>query len=219
MKSFVLLTTLTGLASLALAANTQAADWDQNLYFGVDTGAVFQQDADFAQAGAPTYNATFKTGVRGDFKVGYNLCESAAVELESGVQWDSIDTLSGFSLSANDEPIDLYSVPIMANFVYKLVNQSAWTPYVGVGIGANVGVFDGRIGPSTYRDTSVTFAYQAEAGVKYALAKNASLGVAYKFMGTADQKYNIDFGGGAIDHITIGGVYIHGIFANFTWSF
>jgi opacity protein-like surface antigen len=110
-------------------------------------------------------------------------------------------------------------VPILANFVYKFVNDSAWTPYVGVGVGANIGIFEGHTPGSDFSDTSVSFAFQGEAGVKYALSENASVGIAYKFLGTTEQSYNLAISPYFIDHASFDGNYIHGIFANFTWNF
>jgi opacity protein-like surface antigen len=164
----------------------------------------------------PTWNATFNPGVRGDIAVGYNITGSLAAELETGFMWDSMDKINGRSLSSINQSVDLYSIPILANVVYKFQTKSAWTPYVGVGVGGIVGMFDFKNSSTSYSDTDFTLAYQGEAGVKYALTKNASIGIAYKFLGTLNQRYYLS---GIGDHITLDGVYIHGVFANFTWNF
>lgn len=206
------------LSSLALAAAARAGDWTTNLYVSADAGAIFQQDADLHQSGLPTYSAAFNPGVRADLALGYNVCPDFAVELVPGFMWNSVDKLNGFSLDGSGESIDLYSVPLLANFVFKYSNQSRWTPYAGLGVGANVGFFDGTTPGARFNETDVSLAYQAEAGVKYALAPHAAIGLAYKFYGTTDQDYDLT-ANHYTDHLSFSGVYIHGVFLNFTLNF
>jgi len=210
--------TVAGAVILVSATGAEAADWTQNLYLRADAGAIFQQDADLSQTGAPTYTASFSPGVRVDLAAGYNLTQSLALEVEPGFTWNSIDSLSGHHL-ATGESADLYSVPILANLVYKFHATGGWTPYLGAGIGGDVGIFDGMVRNFDYSDTDLTFAYQAQAGVNYALSDHASIGFAYKFLGTTDQSYSLRATPYYTDHLTIGGVYVHGIFVNFTWNF
>jgi opacity protein-like surface antigen len=195
-----------------------SADWTQNLYVRADAGAIFQQDADLAQSHVPTFTAGFNPGVRVDLAVGYNLTQSLALELEPGFMWNSLDTLNGRSLYPG-EGVDLYSVPILAGVIYKFPTHSNWTPFIGLAVGGNIGILDGTFPRFSVNDTDVTFAYQAQAGISYALSDNASLGVAYKFIGTTDQSYSLAAPDGYVNNVTIGGVYIHGIFVNFNWSF
>ncbi len=212
---------LAAVSTLLLVATTttsHAADWTKNLYLNADAGGIFQQDADFTETGLSSTTAAFNPGVRADIAIGYKLSDSMAVELEPGFAWNSIDTLDGYSLRSGVN-IDLYSVPLLVNFVYTFPTHRGWTPYVGVGAGANIGVFDGTLPAVTVRDTDITFAFQAEAGVKYAVTDNSSFGVAYKFLGTTDQSYDLNLTPYYTDHVTLGGIYIHGIFATFTWNF
>ena len=217
MKTYTHPMKLVGAVLLVSVATMHAADWDR-LYLNADAGATFQQNAHLAQVGYPTLNTSFKPGARGDLAVGYNLNKSCAVELESGFMWNSVAAFDGRSVASLTQAVDIYSVPIMANFIYKFVNTSGWTPYVGVGAGVNVGILQLNYPGFTFSDTDLTFAYQCEAGLRYSLTKNASFGLAYKFYGTTDQVYYLrifDF----TDHSTFSNVYIHGVFASFTWNF
>jgi opacity protein-like surface antigen len=204
------------------AAGARAADWKNNLYFAFDTGGIFQQNADFSENGHATYSAAYDAGVRTDLAIGYRLNETLALEVEPGFAWNSLDTLNGANLGRFGETIDIYSVPILVNLVYTFQPHGNWTPYAGVGIGANIGIFDGSLPSGDYTATDVEFAFQAEAGVRYAVSDHASFGIAYKFLGTTTQNYSIS---GTVnnhvstDNIQFDGIYIHGIFANFTWTF
>lgn len=219
MKISTYLLTATGVALLVSATPIHAADdWTQRLYVNADAGGIFQQDGDFHQTGAPTFSTTFNPGLRTDIALGYNLTKSFAVELEPGFMWNSVDTLDGYGLGPGDS-IDLYSIPVLANLVYKFETHNAWTPYVGVGVGANIGIFDGSLHGSSFQDTDVAFAYQAEAGLKYSFTDHVAVGLAYKFYGTTDQNYDLQTAVNYTDHASFSGVYIHGIFANVTWNF
>lgn len=198
---------------LAASAGTAAADVVTNLYVTADAGAVLQQNADLHQPGLPTDIARFHTGTRGDIAIGYNLSESFALELEPGFMWNSVDTLNGLKFGPGNS-IDLYSVPVLVNAIYKFPTRSGFTPYAGAGIGLNVGTFDGTAPSRTFSASDVTFAYQVEGGVKYALCKHASVGVAYKFFGTTDQDYSLPD-----ERVTLAGVYVHGLFGSLTMNF
>jgi opacity protein-like surface antigen len=106
---------------------------------------------------------------------------------------------------------------LLANVIYKVPTKTAWAPYFGVGVGGVVGTLDLKTSEADFSDTDFTFAYQAEAGLDYALTKNASIGIAYKFLGTLNQHWLL--GGNPSNHLTLDGVYIHSVVARFTWSF
>jgi opacity protein-like surface antigen len=131
--------------------------------------------------------------------------------------WNSMDKINGGPLSSYSQSVDIYSVPVLANVIYKVPTKTSWTPYFGVGAGGVIGIFDLK-GPGTdFSDTDFTFAYQAEAGLDYALTKNASIGIAYKFLGTLDQRWLL--AGNPDNHVTLDGVYIHAVMVKFTWNF
>jgi opacity protein-like surface antigen len=201
---------------LVSVAGAYAAE-PSNFYVTADAGGIFQQDANFRENGF-TETAAFNAGVRADLAVGYNLNENLALEIEPGFMWNSVDTLDGYSLRSG-ESIDLYSVPILVNVVYRIQTGTRWTPYVGAGIGANVGTFEGKLPGLDVSDTTASFAFQGKAGVRYALTENTSVGLAYKFLGTTDQDYSLNMGRNFTDKVTLNGVYVHGVFIDYTWNF
>ena len=221
------------------AAGARASDWSDklhlsatNLYLSADFGGAFQQNAIMTQSLAPGWRptASFNAGNRADIDLGYNLNDSLAVELETGFMWNSMDKVGGASLNSYSQSVDIYSVPVLANVIYKaplklpmltskgpVWLKTSWTPYFGVGAGGVVSMFDLKNSGIDYSDTDFTFAYQAEAGLDHALSKNVSIGIAYKFLGTLNQRYYL--GGAENNHIKLGGVYIHAVVAKLTWTF
>jgi opacity protein-like surface antigen len=217
MKTTIRLITVTGAAFIMSATSASASDWSDNLYLGADAGGAFQQNAVMTQSTlSGRRTTTFNPGIRGDITVGYNLDKSWAVELESGIICNSIDKIGVVSLSSIDQSFDTYSVPILANVVYKVPTGNAWTPYFGVGAGGLVDSIDFRSATTHYYDSTFTFAYQAKAGVDYALTKNISVGIAYKFLGTPNQRFYLS---GINDHLKLDGIYTHAVVASFTWNF
>jgi opacity protein-like surface antigen len=192
------------------------SNWRDNLYLNADVGGVFQQEASLIQNGSSA-SATFNPGIRADIGLGYDLNDSWAVELETGFMWNSMDKINGVPLSSYSQSVDIYSVPLLANVIYKVPTETSWTPYFGVGVGGVVGIFDLKSSGTDHTDTDFTFAYQAEAGLDYALTENASIGVAYKFLGTLNQHWLLS--GSPDNHVTLDGVYIHAVAVRFTWSF
>ena len=215
MKTIIRPIKIVGAVLILSATGVRAQDWSK-VYLNADVGGVFQQDATITVSAVPGVRntATFNPGIRGDITVGYNLNDSLAVELESGVICNSIDKIGGGSISSDNKSFDFCSVPILADVVYKVPTGSAWTPYLGVGAGGVVNRADFRNGGTHYCDTTLTFAYQAKAGVDYALTENVSVGIAYKFLGTPNQRYYLS---GV--HMKFDGIYTHAVVASFTWKF
>ena len=234
MKSTIRSITAVGAFFLVSAVGACAADWTTNLYVSTDVGGTFQQEATVRQSipivqlpGTYTASATFNPGTRSDITVGYSFNQSCAVELESGFMWNHVDTFnaidnSGPVIEQENQNVNIYSVPILVNLVYKFPTKGALKPYFGAGVGANIGIFAGH-NPwgENLHDTELTCAYQAEVGLKYALSKNACVGLAYKFFGTTEQNYYFNGQPNLAwpEHLNFSEVYIHGIFANFTWNF
>jgi opacity protein-like surface antigen len=215
MKTIICPIVMIGAALMMSAASACAADWTDNLYLNADAGAAFQQNASLVQNGV-AQNATFNPGLRADITLGYDINDSWAAELETGIIWNSIDQVGGISLGSIDQSVDIYSVPILANIVFKVPTKTPWSPYLGVGAGGVVSTFSFESAGTSYSDTGLTFAYQAKAGLDYALSKNASIGIAYKFLGTFNPRWFLSDAG---DHVKLDGVYIHAVVASFTWKF
>lgn len=191
----------------------------QNLYARLNVGGLYQQDTTLYQSTIPSQTATFNLGLKGDIALGYDINESLAVELDTGVLWNSMDKVGGTSLSSIGQSLDTYTVPFLANVVYKFRTKGPWSPYVGVGAGGAAAIisFDtGGLAPTTVSDYTFVFAYQAEVGVEYKLSRNASVDIGYQFFGMSDPKW---FLSEIPDHVKEGGFFTHSLAVSFTWTF
>lgn len=208
-----------GTNSVPTSSSTFSAD---KFYLDVDAGGSIIPDVDIQSAtGGAAGKVVFDTGFRLAVGVGYNVCSSASLELETGVIWNPIHSVAGNALTDFNSSAGLYQVPLLLNAVYRPHVKCPLKPYVGLGIGGVAGVFDssniplfGSPASPNLSDTDFTFAYQATVGVKYAVSQHAELGVAYKFLGTTDHDWS-DNG------VTLktDGTMTHTILASFTWRF
>jgi len=206
-----------------------SADWTQSLYSRVKLGGFFQQDATLdttRSSGVSSLStngtATFNFGFRGDVVLGYNINKSLAAEFDTGLLWNSADTVLGNPLSSQNVSFDTYTIPILLNFIYKIPMKGHWSSYVGIGMGGAASLLDYNIGGSDLTDFNFVFAYQAEAGLKYKFSQNASVGIAYDFLGTTDPSWNVSQTIGApttFIHFKEKGFYTHSITLSFTWDF
>lgn len=80
------------------------------------------------------------------------------------------------------------STTLLANFYYDFHNSSAFTPYVGAGLGLafnylGVDIKDRSTGlGSSVDDRSTNFAWQVGAGVAYAFTDNLSVDASYRYL-------------------------------------
>ena len=91
--------------------------------------------------------------------------------------------------SDNDDADDTLTVIAgMANAWYDLYTGTAWTPYIGVGVGGallSVQLATGEDEEDQYFDGSgIGFAYQAGVGVAFEVLSGFSLTAGYQFFGT-----------------------------------
>ena len=187
------------------------------MYVTVDAGAAWQQNINTKGNG----ELSFDTGFRGDVIFGYNFCKNFAAELETGVIYSPINSIAGNSLSSFGASADIYEIPILVNAIYRMPLKGGWTPYVGAGVGGaatyltaqNVPLF-GFGSHTSYSSMDFTFAYQANAGLKYAVSENVELGIAYKFIGTTDHNWSDNSVSFKTD-----GTITHAVLASFTWKF
>ena len=214
-------------AALAICSlNARAGEWLDQTYLHADVGAAFVQDLTLrSSTGSHHSSATakFDTAIRGDMAIGYNINDVWAVELESGVIWDSLDNKplrGGFSFPGSGDD-ELYQIPILLNAIYKFPLKNSWTPYLGLGAGGVVSTLktlvlgDALTSARRLSDTDFTFAYQASAGVKYKISSHMEVDLGYKFFGTLDHTWN----GGDGFTVKSDEIFTHAVLASFTWRF
>ena len=178
---------LTGLSILALAFTASAAEVVDQVYLNVDAGVAIEKDITSKTTGG---KISFDPGVRFGVSGGYRFNESVALELETGLIYNSIDKVGGVPLTVFGQNADWYQVPILANVIYHIPIADKFHAFVGAGAGAVVSTVNIESGPFSMDDSDVTFGYQILAGVTYAINEKMDVGVGYKFLGTADHEFD-----------------------------
>jgi opacity protein-like surface antigen len=220
--------TLSGVAVLAaVSSQAQSTNSTSRFFATMDGGVAWQQDARIRDNSAfllGTGNVKFDTGFRAGATFGYNLSDTFAIALEAGVIQNDITEVGGgqklSSFPGGRATLD--QIPVLLNGVYTLPLKGAFKPYVGLGLGTVIGVFDSAhipgsssaIGNEKFNSTDFTVAGQVELGCKYELTKNIDLGLAYKFVATTDH----DWSDNNI-HLKTDGSMTHAIEATFNWRF
>jgi opacity protein-like surface antigen len=201
---------LTGLcAVLATALALPAGAADTGLYFNADAGANWAQDADTeTKTALGTVKGDLETdvGFRFSAGVGYNLNRNWGVEFDTGYVWNSIKDGGDSSFS---------HIPFIVNVVYRYPIGAKWETYIGGGAGGVYSVLTADDGDFDDDDADVVFGWQAIAGVRYLISETMSVGVGYKYMGTAEGEYEVD----GFGRVKIDNVHNHAFSAVFNWKF
>ncbi len=166
-------------------ANTQGP------YFAARLGVCFLDDATLSEEGVPcTIDTEFDTGMVIEGAVGYDFGMFRA-EVEIGYRKNDIDEFSALGGSASGDG-DFDALSLMANGYLDLENQTAFTPYIGAGIGsAKVSVNDMSIGGILLGDEDDSvFAYQFGVGVGYSATESLIIDLAYKYFATSDPDFD-----------------------------
>ena len=162
-------------------------------YVSAQAGMGFLMDSDISDpsgTGTLEFDPGFATGIAGGYNFGM-----FRVEGEIGYQINDIDRISacsGGSCGSASASGDVTALSFLANAYFDFVNKTPFTPYITAGIGVarldidDFAVLGYRIGDS---DDTV-FAYQVGAGVAYAINKNFSIDLKYRFFGTSDPDFD-----------------------------
>lgn len=220
----------------AKATPSGADEWTQssqartrNFYAKIDFGGVYQQENTtlFQTSPFPTSGtASFNLGLRGNVILGYDLNKSLAIELDTGVLWNSMDKINGVSL---DQPypyntsFETYTIPFLANVIYTVPLKVPIVPYIGAGVGGAASILQYSEGGTSLNDCGFVFAYQAEIGLKYMITKKASIGVAYAFLGSTNPEWHSVVSFNGLPPMDYGfkekGFYTHSLVLSFSWDF
>jgi len=126
-----------------------------------------------------------------DQKLGYGISTSAGYQFQSGIRLEGeVAFRRNGTNDFNNANVggSLNTVALMGNVLFEYDNDSGIYPYAGLGLGgARLQANDyTNIGGAVLDDDDSVFAYQAMAGVAFALDPNLSLIAEYKYFGTAD---------------------------------
>lgn len=188
---------LPALVGLAAAASLPAlaADGarDPGFYVGLGGGANFAADSDLEGGGITNTEAGFETGPAVVGTLGYAYGNGFRTEIEVGYRQNDVDSMRGIANATGDTT----AWNFMVNALYDFDTGTAFTPYVGAGVGAALVDYDGvAIAGATVDDDDTQFAYQGIAGVAYGLSDNLDLFVDYRYLATSDLSLTTRAGAG-----------------------
>ncbi len=135
----------------------------------------------------------FGNGLRAELEFGYRHSDAKNI------------TLPGGATAATSTNVSTMSY--MVNGLYDFSTGTPWSPHLGAGVGvANVRV--NNIGHAT------PFAFQAIAGIDYAISKNLRVGLDYRFLGTDALNFNQ-----GLPLTSRSNYYDHAVLLALRWSF
>jgi len=222
MKKYQLLLAA-GLCTGALSAGVAHAD--TGFYAGADAGGLLTLDTrvkEFVGPVDPGTKLKLDPGFRIGFHGGYRLCDFFSLEGEIGAMGNSIKSVSGADFNGD---ATLANVPFLLNAKFELPHgKCPITPYFGGGAGGSATVlsFDHHIDFNGTRlrgtDSDVVAAYQAFAGINYAINDHMDVGVEYHYFATTGASWTVD-NIGSPNKIGLAGVQSHAITAAFNYRF
>ncbi len=177
--------TLLSISSVAYSA--------EGLYVSGNLGLAIPNNSDvtFSDSPGATLTVESNSGLALAGAIGYGLSNNVRLEAEVAYQKNDMDKMKilGVGLDING---DTSSLALLLNGYYDFKNKSAFTPFIGGGIGiakvnmSDVTLFGLPIGSS---DDDTVFAYQVGAGVSYAVNEKVSIDVKYRYFATSDPEF------------------------------
>ena len=203
----------------AIIAGCTLAAWGQStgFYVKADAGGNITQNADLKEFFGPVAPGTkvkFDPGFRAGLAGGYQFTDWLAAEAEIGYLENRIDSITGADRIHNAW---FGNVPFLVNGKLQYPNSSRLTPYMGAGVGFSEALIDvGQIdigGTSLHGDLADTvLAYQAFAGLRYALSDRMGLSLEYRYFAADGATWRADFTAGtASDTMRMGQTQTHAV--------
>ena len=173
------------LLGIATSLSAQEKKW----YGSVGAGAALLNDTS-TSVGGVSLSTEYSTGFLITGAVG-RFFDRFRGELELNYMQSDLDkiTVSGFGVAGSvSADGDVSATSLMVNGYYEFDTGTAWSPYLGGGIGgANVSVNDvGANGVTLLDDSATVLAYQAKAGIAYRFNENIDGTFGYRYFATDD---------------------------------
>lgn len=196
------------------------------IYVGANLGGTVTEDTSVKEFFGPisATKVKFDPGVHAGVVGGYQLTDWFSVEGETGVYANGINSITGASFN-NGEYLE--NVPLLANVRFQLPmhGRCPVTPYIGGGLGGDVSIIDfenhidlnGVEGRGS--DADMVFAYQAFAGLRYAITDHIGIGVEYHYFVTTGPTWSFNSFDTETDHIRFGGTVTHAASIAFDFRF
>ena len=210
------------LGGLALCSNLPAFGQAGRFYVSGGLGPAFTEDATLKEFNGPAAGKVkFDPGVQFRFAGGYQITDWLATELESGLTYNNIKSITG----GTETDGSLANIPVLANLVLRCPKMDRFVPYFGGGIGFSSAVLDANDlvvndNRLSGTQTDTVFAYHGFAGLRYNLNERMAVSLAYRYFATTEPTWDADFViGGGTGRTRFGENRTHSVTAAFTFSF
>ena len=211
------------LTTAFFAGDTQAEE--NKFYVKGALGAAKSSDVElrdfFGQAIAANSEIDLEPGVRGTIRGGYGLTDWLDAEAETGFIYNDIDAVTGATRAEGS----IANFPLLLNLRLHLPESERFSPYIGAGFGIcntvlstdniNIGgtAFDGFA-------ADTVFAYQAFAGVRFAINERMGLSLEYHYFHADKSNMEADVTVGVpSDTVKLGRTESHSISVAFDFHF
>ena len=191
------------LASVAAKAADAAPPVSSSpIYVSVFGGASFLNDVKASYNNITAYSVSTYPGYIIGAAIGYQWNDMVRTEIElSHSSWKGKNFSLGIPL-AYVGPVagSISATYLLGNLWIDIPTNSAFTPYVGGGLGVGFATADTTFNGNTYGygpNGVGNFAYQVGAGVKFDLSESIAVDAGYRFKGITNVNFNDSDGGGA----------------------
>lgn len=151
----------------------------------LSAGVLGTSPRDSEVGGANVGDLKLDLGLGGLAAAGIQFESGFRVEAEVSYRQNGGDSFNNAATSGN-----LSSLAGMGNLIWEYDNSSGIYPYVGAGLGiAYLSATDINLGAQILDDTDVAMAYQALAGMAFAVTPNLSMTAEYRFFTTEDANF------------------------------
>ena len=175
-------------------------------YLGAFLGGNLLADTSSSDAQG-SFNLKFKPALQGSVALGWDLAPrhplgEGRIELEyarRGNPLDEVEFVEGTVNGSGDLTVD----SLLLNCIGAIRDNSRWSPYIVIGIGAaRIDASELKVsGQPLSTDEATVFAYQAGGGVDYALTDALRLDLGYRFFSSTrpefteanGQKFKMDY--------------------------
>jgi len=216
----LLIICLAGLPGLALSQDTTAASrW--RLRF--DIGGNLPESPAISEIGGPVTSGgklELDAGMSFDLGAGYRVAPWLLIEAGLGFTFNNIDSVGNWSYP--DSSLSQMSMMLNAEFAYPI---GRLIPYAGIGGGGVLSSISfGNYYYYYYSDSDgwgsdFVPAAQAFAGLRFEFDPHWSAAIAYRFLATPGQDWNVEWWDGLEFTLGVDRVVVHSISVSITGSF
>lgn len=212
-------------AFMSLSSLAASNEQERGFYIKGDVGGNITEDLtlkEFFGPVAPGSKVKLDPGFRAGIAGGYQATDWLAGELELGFMGNRINEVTG-STALHDAYFS--NIPFLFNLKLQYPTRCPFKPYAGAGVGFSEAVFDiehldlNDIHMSG-SDSDTVFAWQAFAGIRYALNERMGLSVEYRYFYADSPTWDAEFAVGTLsDHMSFGTTHTHAISLAFDFRF